>query len=173
MEQKKPISHFVAGLLIAAIMVVYSMILNFMDLWQNQAMGWVAYLIFIIALIVFINQYGKANDYRLGFGSLFGYGFKITAIVTLIVIIFMLIFFTAFPEYKEKMIETSRQAMENQGNANDEQIDQAMGMMSRNFLLFAAGGALFGYLIMGCIGSLLGAAITRKKPQTPFEQTSF
>src|SRR5687768_10750529 len=173
MEQKKPVSHLVAGLLIAAIMVVYSLILNFMDLWQNQAMGWLAYLIFIIALIVFINQYGKANDYRLGFGSLFGYGFKITAIVTLIVIIFMLVFFLAFPEYKEKMIETSRQAMEDQGNASDEQIDQAMGMMSRNFLLFAAGGALFGYLIMGCIGSLIGAAVTKKKPQSPFEQTSF
>jgi uncharacterized membrane protein len=172
MEQKKPVSHLVAGLLIAAIMVVYSLILNFMDLWQNQAMGWLAYLIFIIALIVFINQYGKANDYRLGFGSLFGYGFKITAIVTLIVIIFMVVFFLAFPEYKEKMIETSRQAMEDQGNASDEQIDQAMGMMSRNFMLFAAGGALFGYLIMGCIGSLLGAAITKKKPQSPFEQTT-
>ena len=173
MEAKKPISHFVAGLLIAALLVIYSLVLYFMDMWQNQAMGWLAYLIFIVALVVLINQYGKANDYRLGFGSLFGYGFKITAIVTLIVIVFMVIFFSAFPEYKEKMIETSREAMENQGNANDEQIDQAMGMMSRNFILFAAGGALFAYLIIGCIGSLIGAAVTKKKPQTPFEQTSF
>ena|SRR5688500_16623975 len=172
MEQKKPISHLVAGLLIAAIMVVYSLFLYFLDLWQNQAMGWLAYLIFIIALIVFINQHGKANDYRLSFGSLFGYGFKITAIVTLIVILFTVIIFMAFPEYKEKMIEVSRQTMEDQGT-NDEQVDQAMSMMSRNFVLFAVMGALFGYLIIGCIGSLIGAAVTKKKPQSPFEQTSF
>lgn len=171
MEQKKPISHIVAGLIIAGIMIVYSLVLNFIGQGQNQALGWVAYLIFIIALIVFINQYGKANDYRPTFGNLFSYGFKTTSIVTLVVVIFIVIFFLAFPEYKDKVIEASREAMEDQGRDED-QIDQAISIMNRSFILFAAGGALFMYLLLGAIGSLIGAGITKKRPQNPFEQPS-
>lgn len=169
MEQSKPINHIVAGLIIAAVMVIYSLILNFTGQGQNQALGWIAYALFIIALVIFINMYGKANDYRLSFGNLFSYGFKITSIVTLIVILFIVGFFMAFPEYKDKIIETSRQTMEEQGKMTDDQMDQALAMFDKNFIMFTAGGALFMYLVLGAIGSLIGAATTKKRPNNPFE----
>jgi hypothetical protein len=172
MEERKPVSHFLAGLIIAAIMVVFSLVMNYVGQGQNQALGWLAYAIFIIALIVFINLYGKANNYQPSFGNLFGYGFKITSIVTLIVILFMVGFFIAFPEYKDKIMETSRQAMEDQGKMTDDQVDSAVAMFDKNFILFTAGGALFMYLILGLIGSLIGAAVTKKNPQTPFDQST-
>ncbi len=76
MEERKPVSHFLAGLVIAAVMVIFSLVLNYMGQGQNQALGWLAYCIFIIALVFFVNLYGKANDYRPSFGNLFNYGFK-------------------------------------------------------------------------------------------------
>ena len=54
--------------------------------------------------------------------------------------VFLVIFFVAFPEYKDKIIEESRKAMEEQ-DRTDEEIDMAMGMMQRSFVLFAAAGA--------------------------------
>ena len=172
MEENKPVSHFLAGLIIAAVMVIFSLVLNFMGQGQNQALGWMAYAIFVVALIVFIKLYGKTNNYQLPFSNLFSYGFKITSIVTLIVILFMVGFFIAFPEYKDTIMETSRKAMEDQGKLSDEQIDKAIAMVDKNFILFTAGGALFMYLILGLVGSLIGAAVTKKNPQTPFDQTT-
>ena len=102
MEERKPISHFVAALIIAAILVIYSIILNFLDLSQNQTLGWISYIILIGGLALFVNLYGKAHNHQLTFGNLFTYGFKATAIITLIMIVFIIIFFLAFPEFKEK-----------------------------------------------------------------------
>ena len=172
MEQNKPVSHIVAGLIIAAILVIYSILLNFLNLSTNQTLGWVAYLIMIAGLAFFINQYGKARDHQASFGQLFSYGFKATSIITLIMILFIVLFFVLFPEFKDKIMEASREGMEQQGKMSDEQIDEALEMFERNFILFTGGGALFMYLILGAIGSLIGAAITKKRPQNPFEQQS-
>jgi hypothetical protein len=170
MEEKKPINHIIAGLTIAAILVVYSILLNYMDLSQNQSMGWLSYLILIGGLIVFINLYGKAKNHQVTFGNLFSYGFKATAIITLIMIAFIIIFFLAFPEFKDKIVDAAREGMEKQGKMTDDQIDQGLEMFEKNFILFSAGGALFMYLILGAIGSLIGAAITKKQPRNPFDQ---
>lgn len=172
MEQKKPVSHIAAGLIIAAVLVVYSILLNFLSLSQNQALGWLAYVILIGGLAFFITQYGKSRDYTASFGQLFSYGFKATSIITLVMILFIVLFFVAFPEFKDKILEASREGMEQQGKMTDEQIDEAMGMVNRNFIIFTGGGVLFMYLILGAIGSLIGAAITKKRPQTPFDQQS-
>ena len=170
MEEKKPISHIVAGLTIAAILVVYSILLNYMDLSQNQSMGWLSYIILVGGLILFINLYGKAKNNQVTFGNLFSYGFKATAIITLIMIAFIIIFFLAFPEFKDKIVDAAREGMEKQGKMTDDQIDQGLEMFEKNFILFSAGGALFMYLILGAIGSLIGAAITKKQPRNPFDQ---
>lgn len=170
MEEKKPISHIVAGLTIAAILVVYSILLNYMDLSQNQSMGWLSYIILVGGLILFINLYGKAKNNQVTFGNLFSYGFKATAIITLIMIAFIIIFFMAFPEFKDKIVDAAREGMEKQGKMTDDQIDQGLEMFEKNFILFSAGGALFMYLILGAIGSLIGAAITKKQPRNPFDQ---
>jgi hypothetical protein len=170
MEETKPISHIVAGLIIAAILVVYSILLNYMDLSQNQSMGWISYIILVGGLILFINLYGKAKNHQVTFGNLFSYGFKATAIITLIMIAFIIIFFLAFPEFKAKIVDAAREGMEKQGKMTDDQIDQGLEMFERNFILFSAGGALFMYLMLGAIGSLIGAAITKKQPRSPFDQ---
>lgn len=172
MEQKKPVNHIIAGLIIAAVLVIYSIILNFLGLSQNQTLGWVSYLLLIGGLMFFVNQYGKSRNHEASFGQLFSYGFKATAIITLIMILFIVLFFALFPEFKDKIMEAAREGMEKQGNMGDEQIDKAVEMVDRNFILFTGGGILFMYLILGAIGSLLGAAVTKKRPQNPFEQQS-
>jgi uncharacterized protein (DUF2062 family) len=47
--------------------------------------------------------------------------------------------------------------------------------MSSDFLLktywpLLIAGTIFGSLVVGAIGSLIGAAVTKKNPQTPFQQ---
>lgn len=169
--EKKPVSHIVAGLIIGISLILYSIILQFAGLRENKGLGIVSLVILIGGLIYFITQYGKANDYQLSFGKLFGYGFKATAIITLLGIVFTLIFISLFPEIKEQALENARMEMEKNQKITDAEIEQGMNFTRKAFTLISVGAILFTYLIMGLIGSLIGAAVTRKDPpSSPMDQ---
>jgi hypothetical protein len=51
---------------------------------------------------------------------------------------------------------------------NDEMIEQAMTMTKKYFLPFAIGGTIIASGFLGLIGSLIGAAVAKKK-SNPFE----
>ncbi|HWC53823.1 MAG TPA: DUF4199 domain-containing protein [Chitinophagaceae bacterium] len=169
MESKKPISHIVAGLIIAGILIIFSCIVYFSGL-QDSGINWLQYLIIIAGLAIFINLYGKAMNYQPTFGNLFSYGFKTTAFIALIIIAFFVIFFLAFPDVKEKGFDMARQKMEEKGTFTQDQINQAMETFRKMFWIITIGGIMFIYAIVGAIGSLIGAAITKKNPVNPMDQ---
>ena len=148
------------------------MILTFMDLTGNQSLSYISLLLLLGGIIYFVTQYGKSVDHTASFGQLFSFGFKSTAIATIVVIAFQLIFFLIFPEYKEKILDISREAMLKQGNIPEAQIEQSLEMVKKFFWVGLIGGALFMNLLVGAIASLIGAGITKKIPQSPFQQPS-
>ena len=171
MEQRKPMTHFVAAAVIAAVLIIYTLILQFTGLWKNPSMAWISYILMVAGLIFFINQYGNALNNQVTFGNLFSYGFKTTALLALIMIAFTFILFLVFPDIKEKMVDIARQRMEDR-NMPEDQIDKGIEMWQKMFWVFTIGGIILVYAIVGAIGSLLGAAVTKKKPINPLDQTS-
>lgn len=170
MQENKPMTHITGGLIIAAALIVYSVILNVMGLGTNQTLGFVTYAILIIGLIVVINMYAKSKDNRVTFGELFAFGFKTTAVFTTIFIVFIVIFNLLFPELKEKGFEMARQQLEDQGKMSDDQIDQALAMGSKFFWVGVVGGTLLFFVILGALGSVIGAAVTKKKAVNPIDE---
>ncbi|MGN6165657.1 MAG: DUF4199 domain-containing protein [Flavisolibacter sp.] len=172
MEQKKPITHITAGLLIAGLIIIYAVITQLLGLTQQKGLGLLQYVIIIGGLIFFVNQYGKANNYTKSFGDLFAFGFKSTAVFTSIYIVFIIIFFLLFPDIKEKSLDMARQQMEESGKLNDADIDKAVEMTRKFFWVGVVGGSLLFFIIIGAIGSLIGAGVTKKRPNNPFDQPS-
>jgi hypothetical protein len=170
MEQQKPISNVTAGLVIGGLLVVLSLVSYYLNNNAASAVQWLTYLVIIGGLIVFINLYAKAHDYSFSFGNLFAYGFRTTAVYTLVVIAFVVIFNMIFPAMKEKGFDLARQKLEQDGKLTDDQIDSAIQMTRKYFWVFAIGGTLLANIIMGAIGSLIGAAVTKKRPNNPLEQ---
>src|SRR5688572_26767875 len=121
METNKPLSHVKAGLIIAGALVVYSFIIQMMGLTQNRAVGFLQYAIIIGGLIFFVNKYGKDNNYQLSFGNLFAYGFKSTTVFTIINILFLIVFFAVFPEFKEQTFDIAREQMQQNPKVSEEQ----------------------------------------------------
>jgi len=171
MEQKKPISHIVAGLLIAGILIVFSIAMSiFSGTASKPGSGWISYCVIIGGLCLFVYLYGKAMNNTVSFGDLFAYGFKATAMIVVVFVIFLIIVSFTFPEFKEKAMEAAREEMEHQGRMNDSDVEKGMDLVGKYFWVFAIGGTVLGFVIVGAIGSLIGAAITPKKPTNPFEQ---
>jgi len=168
--EKKPVTHFLVGGIMGAITILSSVILIITDQIQNQSLGWISTVLMFIALIYFVRDYGNAKQNQLSFGELFAFGFKSSAFATILILAFQVIFNLVFPEMLDKMLDITRQKMlEQKPQPTDEQIEMALGFTKKFFWPLIIGGTVFGTLFFGAIGSLIGAAITKKNPPTPFQ----
>jgi len=168
---RKPISPVIAGLLIAGVTILFALTAVVTGSSTTGGLGLLQYLLIIIALVFLVSMYGKANNNNKTFGELFGYGFKATTIYTLIFLVFLGIFLASTPEIKEKSLEAAREEMEKQGR-KDSEIEKAMEIADKFFWIAVIGGTMFFLVLVGTIGSLIGAAVTKKNPITPIDQLS-
>lgn len=162
-------THKTYGLITGLIIVVLSAVVYVANLQQASWIQWVLYAVFLGGLIMNANAFSKANGGAVSFGQLFSSGFKATAIIVLLVVVWVVLSVYIFPDMKEKALELARQQMEKDGKLDEEMMDKALAISRNNFTTFLVMGSLFGYLVMGCIFSLIAAAVTpkNKRPLTP------
>ena len=167
--EAKVTTPVIKGIIITLILIVYGLVLYFTNQMMNKSLSYAQYLILIAGLIWSCVSYSNQLNANVTFGNLFAHGFKTTAVVTVLIIIYTVIALKfLFPDIVDKTLEMSRQEMEKAGSISDSQIDQQLNMVRDNFMLFAIAGILIFFAIVGAIGSLIGAAVAKKRPQSPF-----
>ncbi|HZI69041.1 MAG TPA: DUF4199 domain-containing protein [Hanamia sp.] len=152
------------GIVISLILIVIALITYFLNLNTSSALQYISYLVYVIGIIWSINVYGKQIDHNSTFGNYFAHGFKIAALVTVIMIVYIVIFVMLFPDIREKALEAARSRMVSKG-ATQDQITQGLNITKKFFMVFIIAGTLIGYLIFGALASLIGAGITKKNPR--------
>jgi uncharacterized membrane protein len=150
------------ALVVGLIMIIVSLALYFMGTRAGSSMHLVVFAILILGVVVSVNLYGKEIQHQGTFGNYFAHGFKVAAIVALIMIAYFLIFMFVFPEYKETALLQIRQQMVEDKQATSADIESTMEIVTKSFWLFAIGGSLLYNLVAGLIGALIGAGITKK-----------
>ena len=153
------------GIVISLILIVIALATYFLNMNTSSWLQYVSYAVFVIGIIWSINMYGQQIDHNSTFGNYFAHGFKIAAIVTVIMIVYIVIFVYLFPDIREKGMEAARKSMEAKGQMTQEQINTALGFTQKFFIVFLVAGTLLGYLIFGALASLIGAGITKKNPR--------
>ncbi len=160
----------VKGLIISLILIVISIALYFAGLSQNQALNSIQYAIIVGAIIWGCINYSNQSNHNVTFGNVFAHGFKITAVVTVIMVVYTVIAIKfLFPEMVDLSLEKAREGMVEK-NLTDDQIDQAMGLTQKFFVPFAIAGIMLVFMVIGLISSLVGAAVAKKNPENPFQQ---
>ncbi len=173
MNEKKPVSHIVAGLIVALAVLAVSVGLALTNGANAGAgVGWISVLVMMAGLVFFVRQYGQALSYRATFGDYFNYGFKATTMVVLLYVLYLLALSIAIPDIKKNVLEATRLELERQKTLGDKDRAKAMEMTSQYFWLALIGISVFILASIGAIGSLIGAAITKKLPKTSSEQSS-
>ena len=170
MEENKIMSPQIKGLLISLVIIIIGIAGYFTDLAFTGWYSWAVNGILLIAIIFACVHYANQKEGYVTFGNIFAHGFKVTAVVTVILLIYTLLAMTVlFPDMKQRIFDMQQAKMEEQG-LPDDQIEQGMSMMKKYFTLFLILGVIVGNLIFGCIASLIGAAIAKKKPVNPLTQ---
>jgi hypothetical protein len=141
-----------------------------MKLTQSKGLGSIGMLIFFAAIIWACINYANQLKGNLTYGNAFTHGFKTTAAVTAIMIVFTVVTVKfLFPESLDEALQQAESEME-KGNMSDDQIETGIAFTRKFFVPLAIGGVLLGYLVVGVIASLIGAAVAKKNPQSPFVQ---
>ena len=160
MKNKNHIAFGLTGALLTVVLFFGQYFMNISS--QNQVLRWVPILLLIGVVIAGCINYSKINEGDVTFGEVFGNGFKITAIITLICIVVYAAFAALVPEFKERIIE---EGVTNAppGQATEEQMQQGVEWMRKNFMLMLVAGTLFMNLLAGVVAALIGAAVAKKK----------
>lgn len=168
--ENKISSPALKGVILSLVLIVFSLIIQMLDMSENKALSVLGVILFFGGIIWSCIYYSKQMNENVTFGNVFSDGFKTSAAVTAIMVVFMVISLKVlFPDSIEKALEQAEINMAKQ-NMSDEQMDTALSMTRKFFIPFAIGGALLMYLIMGVIASLIGAAVAKKNPTGPFDQ---
>ena len=169
--EKKIITHITKGLIIALVLVVFDLVAGFAGFRFDTWYRWTSTLVLVAGIIWACISFSNQNDHAIGFGGLFTHGFKTSAVVSCMIFIFTLVsIFLLFPETRDIALQKAREQMEQNGKYSQDQIDQGIEITKKLFVPFAIAGAILGTLIVGTIASLIGAAVAKKKPVTPFDQ---
>lgn len=154
------------AIIISLLLILLALANYFLKIDPSSPVQYLSYVILIGGIIWSVMSYGKQINYHGTFGNYFAHGFKVAALITAIMVIFIIVFIYLFPDMKEMAIDAARKNMAGK-NMTEEQITQGVEMTRKYFGVFAVGGTLLMYLIVGCLISLIGAAITKKDPHNP------
>ena len=172
MEKKKDTSHFVYGIIIALIMIVFFITVLLTRLWEMYflVLG-ISILIFILGIIFACIQFSKIEKGNIIFGDLFAKGFKTAMLAALILIVWSLLQPIIFSNMQGEIIAYTTNFMRQKG-ADNAAINRTIESIKYPNYTLEIAQKIFGYAIMGAVASLLGAAIAKKNPQAnnPFEQ---
>jgi len=169
--EKKVTSPAVKGVIISLVLIVLSLIIQFLHLSKNKGFSSLQFIILMAGLIWSAISFSKQMDANVSFGSLFTHAFKTAAAVTAIMVVYTIISIKFIsPEIIDTALQEARTGMEAK-NLSDDQIDTAISFTRKFFLPLTIGGIILSFLIMGVIGAVIGAAVSKKNPRTgPFVQ---
>ena len=167
---KQITSHILKGAILGGISILFSIIIYVFNLYTTQWLSWISYAIFIGGIIYGNILFANQNENNVTFGNIFAHGFKTTAVVIVITVLYTVLSLFIFPDMVDKIIEISRTAMAKNPQMTDEMIEQGIAMTKKLFLPFAIAGAIFGTGFLGAIASLIGAAVAKKNPVDSFKQ---
>ncbi|HEY6977764.1 MAG TPA: DUF4199 domain-containing protein [Chitinophagaceae bacterium] len=169
MEQKVT-SSVSKGVIITLLLIVLGLIIYFTGQMQNKSLSYLQYIILIGGIIWSCISYAKQMNGNVTFGNVFAHGFKTTAVVAALLAVYTFIAVKfLFPDIVDKSLEMAKKEMASK-NLSEEQMQTGLDMARKFFLPFAIGGILVIFAILGCVSSLIGAAIAKKNPQGPFAQ---
>ncbi len=125
--KKKSTDYFGKGLIISLLLMVIDLIGGFAHLRFETWFRWISTILMIILLIYFCIQYGKTQTDGVTFGKVFGYGFKIALVVSILMVIYTMIsVYLIFPEFVDQVLLKTRTDLEAKGGLSEEQIDQGV-----------------------------------------------
>ena len=156
--------------ILAAILLIISLLPILLNDFESKIFGYLSPAIIIIAGVVFCLLKGKESNSSLKYGKLFANGFNTILVGTIIsTLLYLGLVYFVFPDTPQLVQDAQNKVFMKEAiekKLSPEQIDASLkflGNTSKYFYIFVLASGIIGGAFLGCIGSLIGAAVTSKK----------
>jgi len=167
MENAKPTASSVAIKwalfnFLTGVIVTYAF--QFSGIGQNSPIRYVAFLPFIVFLLLTQKDFRERLGGYMTYGEGFLSGFLFAVFAGIFSAIFIYIYLGILsPDVFQQSLTEAQKNLEAKGNLSSEQIESAMNISRKYGVIFATVGTLISIPFMGAIISLIGAAIFKKE----------
>ena len=157
------------GLMMAGLMIAFSLTLHFAGMMTNRGLGSIVYLLIFVGLFLGVKNFRDTQlNGIISFGAAFGMGFRILLYAGLVYMIYSYIYFKTFGHDTLGVMRDTMESELAKTGISESQEEQMMDMYRKYVFIPAAMAisAFLGTLLVGAILSLINAAILKRQPET-------
>jgi len=151
------------GLITGAVMVLTSLAIYFAKHDFDNGLQYIVYTTYVAGILWTLFTFKKEKGNEAGFKQYFAEGFKCFIVVTLMMVLFTLVFILMHPELKEQMAILMRAEYANAKDMTPVDIENKINAAKKFFLPGFLMGATLSYLVIGALISVIGAGFLSVK----------
>jgi len=149
------------GLITGLAMVIYNIVLRVTHVPDASWLNFMVLVIYLIGVLWFCFAFSKQEEQDTSFGGMFKAGFRMVAIVTILLVAAALINVWVDPGLKKEIMANNLAALK-AAKKSQAEIDEAMKISNDNFTLTVVMASVFSNIFYGVVFALVGAGIFRK-----------
>jgi hypothetical protein len=139
------------GLITGLIMIGLSLAIFYTGQPFDSPLQYIIYIVYAAGIIWTSYDFSRSAENINKFGAFFLQGFKCFIVITLLMIIFTIVFNKMHPEFKEDMAKAYNEELVKKGNSTPAEITDKIAKMKDYYLTMLISGAIFGYLLIGAV----------------------
>lgn len=152
------------GLLTGLLMIALTLLFYYSKLPVDSPFQYLVYIVYAFGIVWTLYDFSKNGEHTGKFGEFFSQGFKCFIVVTLLMVLFTAGFNWLHPEFKEEMAKAYGEDLLKKGNSTPIEIAANIKKMKDFYIVMLVSGAIFGYLIIGAVVTLVTTLMyTRRK----------
>ncbi|MGF2413753.1 DUF4199 domain-containing protein [Ferruginibacter sp.] len=153
----KSISAKSKGLITGTMMIIISICIYLVKKGFDNQLQYITYSTYVAGILWAMFAFKKETDNTATFKQYFAEGFKCFIVVTLMMVLFTLIFILLHPELKEQMATLMRAELVTMKDITPLDIENRIAAAKKFFLPGYIMGAILGYLFIGALITLVAA----------------
>ena len=151
----------IKGIITGVCMILVSVAIYYYKGNFQNSLQYVTYTMYIAGILWSLLDYSRRTNNRT-FKNLFTEGFKCFIVVTFLMVAFTWIFIKMHPEMKNEMALKYKSELVKEGNYTQAEIDKRVNMTRDFFQTAMTSAAIFGYLLIGSVITVIGSLFLRK-----------
>lgn len=153
------------GLVTGIMMIIISIGIYFYKGNFENNLQYITYFTYIAGILWTLIIYKKSGEEIKTFKNYFTQGFKCFIVITFMMVVFTFIFLKSNPALKEEMANATRLELLKSGNKTPQEIDTMVMNAKEYFITMFISMAIFGYLLIGSLVTLIAAAFLSRQKQ--------
>jgi hypothetical protein len=154
------------GLITGVVMILISIVIFLVKGNFQNSLQYITYSVYVAGIVWTLLDFSALENHSHKFGEYFSQGFKCFVVVTLLMVIFTAVFLLLQPQLKDEMAVISKADLVKKGNYTMPEIEDRIKMAKKSFVPSLIMGAVFGYLVIGALVTVIAAGFLSQKNKT-------